>query len=248
MRLPTLLALLLLACANAFAQLTVAAAANVQFALEELKTEFKQETGSEVQTVYGASGKLVTQIRNGAPFDVFISADTDFPDSLFKWGYAAAAPKTYAYGKLVLWTLKDIDLEKGIPALSDSAVAKIALADPKSAPYGRAAIKALQRSGLYEKLKPRLVYGDNISQVSQYVLTGNADIGFSAKSVVRAAEVRGKGKWREVDTTLYDKIAQAAAVCKYGREHHSDLSQRFFEFLYSAPARKIFSAYGYELP
>jgi molybdate transport system substrate-binding protein len=230
------------------AQITVAVAANVQFAMEELKADFKKSTGIEVKTIYGASGKFVSQIRSGAPMDVFVSADMDFPDSLQKWGYASGKTKPYAYGKLVLWTLKDLDLEKGMQVLDDPGIAKIAIADPIRAPYGREAVKALQRSGLMEKASPRLVYGDNISQVNQYIVTGNAGIGITAKSVVLAPEMAGKGRWKEIDSALYDPIAQGAVVCKYGLENNPALSARFLAYLYSDPARRIFSKYGYALP
>ena len=109
-------------------------------------------------------------------------------------------------------------------------------------------MKALKRSGLDEKIKPLLVYGENISQVSQYILSGNVEIGFSAKSVVMAGELAGKGKWKEIDSTLYDKIAQGAVVCKYGSENNPIQSAQFLKFLYSEPARKIFLKYGYALP
>ncbi len=243
-------AFILLAGAPGFAQITAAVAANVQFAMEDLKTQFRKATGVEVKTVYGASGKLVTQIKNGAPFDVFVSADMDFPDSLLKWGYAEAKAWPYAYGKLVLWTLKDLDLEKGMALLADSSLAKIALADPKRAPYGREAVKALERAGLYAKVQAKLVYGENISQAGQYILTGNVDIGFCAKSVVLAGEAqgKGKGKWKEVDSALYDRIAQGAVVCKYGRDNNPGPSARFLEYLYSQPARDVFAKYGYVLP
>jgi molybdate transport system substrate-binding protein len=234
--------------ATAFPQITAAVAANVQFAMEELRADFKQSTGIEVKAAYGASGKFTTQIRNGAPFDVFVSADMDFPDSLYKWGYAGEKPRPYAYGKLVLWTLKDFDLEKGLAVLRDSGLAKIAIADPKRAPYGREAMKALTKAGLREALLPKVVYGENISQVTQYILTQNVDIGFDAKSVVLAGEAAGKGIWKEVDSTLYDKIAQGAVVCKYGKENNPQLSQRFYAYLYSEPARAIFAKYGYALP
>jgi molybdate transport system substrate-binding protein len=242
------LALILGLCASGNAQITAAVAANVQYAMEDLKAAFRKETGIEVKTVYGASGKLATQIRNGAPFDLFISADMDFPDSLRAWGHAPEKPRPYAYGKLVMWTLKDADLEKGMAVLSDSGIGKIALADPKRAPYGREALKALRRSGLADALKPKLIYGENISQVSQYIMTGNVDIGFNAKSIVLAPETRGKGHWKEVDSTLYDRIAQGAVVCKYGVENNPGMSSRFYAFLYSEPARGIFARYGYVLP
>jgi molybdate transport system substrate-binding protein len=244
-----LLALSALALAgNALCQLTVATAANVQFAMEEIKADFRKTSGIEVKTVYGSSGKFATQIRNGAPFDVFVSADMDFPDSLHKWGYAPEQARPYAYGKLVLWTLKALDLEKGMALLADSGVGKIAVTDPKRAPYGREAVKALQRSGAYDKVKDRLVYGESISQVTQFILTGNVDIGFDAKSVALADEAKGKGKWKEVDSTLYDRIAQGAVVCKYGAENNPGLSARFLAYLYSDAARAVFAKYGYALP
>lgn len=231
-----------------FAQITAAVAANVRFAMEELKADFKKSSGVEVKTVYGASGKFVSQIRSGAPFDVFVSADMDYPDTLQVWGYAAAKPKAYAYGKLVLWTLKDLAVEKGIAVLADSDVVKIALADPKRAPYGREAMKALERSGLAAKVGAKLVYGESISQVSEYVMTGSVSIGFSAKSVVTSPEMAGRGHWKEVDGALYDPIAQGAVVCRYGAENHPSQSARFLAYLYSEPARRIFSKYGYILP
>jgi molybdate transport system substrate-binding protein len=240
--------LALAACIPLQAQITTAVAANVQFAMEELKADFRKSSGLEVKTVYGASGKLTTQIKSGAPFDVFVSADMDFPDSLHKWGYAPAKAKPYAYGKLVLWTMGDLDLGKGMGILLDPKVSKIAIADPKRAPYGREAVKAMTRSGLAGKLDSKLVYGESISQVTQYILTGNVEIGFNAKSVVMAGEVAGKGKWVEVDSTLYDKIAQGALITKYGAENNPGPSAKFLAYLYSEPARAIFAEYGYVLP
>lgn len=240
--------LLLLAADRAPAQITAAVAANVQFAMEELKKEFQASTGIEVKTVYGASGKLTAQIRNGAPFDLFVSADMDFPDTLHKWGYAVERPKPYAYGKLVLWTTGDLDLEQGLAVLSEPSIAHIALADPRRAPYGRAAVEAMQKAGLYDAAKAKLVYGENISQVTQYILTGNVDIGFDAKSVVMSEEARGKGKWKELDESLYGPITQGAVICRYGQENNPSLSARFYAFLYSEAARKILSRHGYVFP
>lgn len=245
----SLSAFLLLAFAgNIHSQITIAVAANVQFAMEELKTEFKKSTGIEIKTSYGASGKFCTQIKNGAPYDVFISADMDFPDSLYKWGYAKEKPRPYAFGKLVLWTMKDLDLAPGISVLADSGVVKIAVADPRRAPYGREAVMALKKAGLFDKIESKLVYGENISQVAQYILTGNADIGFNAKSVVLAGEVASKGKWKEVDSALYAPIAQGVVLCKHGWENHPVPSRRFYEFLFSDKARAVFLRFGYRLP
>ncbi len=245
----SLLAICVLALAwSTHSQITVAVAANVKFAMEELKTEFKKSTGVDVKTIYGASGKFCTQIKNGAPFDIFISADMSFPDSVYRWGYAKEKPKTYAYGNLVLWTLKDFNLDKGLSVLADSGVARIAVASPKQAPYGHEAVRALKKAGLYDKVESRLVYGENISQVTQFLITGNVDFALNAKSVVLADEMAGKGRWKEVDSALYAPIAQGAVICKYGRKNNPSLSQRFYDFLYSDTARAIFLRYGYRLP
>jgi len=230
------------------ARITAAAAASLQYALEEMKAGYLASTGVEVRAVYGSSGKLAAQIRNGAPFDVFLSADMEFPDSLAKWGYASARPKPYAYGKLVLWTTRKAGPGKGLALLAEPGIGKIALADTQRAPYGREALKALRKSGYYDRAKAKLVFGESISQVNQYVLLGTADIGFTAKSVVVAKEMRGKGQWAEVDSALYDPIAQGAVVCRYGAEHNPGPSAAFLAYLYSAPARTILARYGYAPP
>ena len=247
----TLAAVLILAAAipgTLSGQITAAVAANVQFAMEDLKIEFQKKHPVEVKTVYSSSGKLTAQIRNGAPFDVFVSADMDYPDSLCKWGYAQGRPTAYAYGKLVLWTLKDLDLSRGLALLADSGVGRIALADPGRAPYGREAVRAMRNAGIYDGVKDKLVFGENISQVSQFLLTGNVDLCLSAKSVVLSGEMRIKGHWAEVDSSSYQVIAQGAVVCKYGLENNPGLSRQFHAFLYTEPARAIFAKYGYVLP
>jgi len=228
-------------------QITVAAAANVQFTLDELKAEFTKETGIDVQTVIGSSGKLTSQIENGAPFDVFMSADVDYPKRLYKDGVTLAEPKIYAYGYLVLWTLKDSDLSKGIAGLSDSSIKRIAIASPKAAPYGRQAVNAMKYNHLYPGITSKLVYGESISQVNQFITTQAADIGFTAKSVVLASNMKDKGKWVEVDPKAYKPIAQAVVILKYAK-HNEQAAQKFYDFLFSAQAQGIFKKYGYTLP
>lgn len=230
------------------ALLTIAAAANVQFAMEEIKAEFEQATGIGIKAVYGASGKLTTQIRQGAPFDVLVSADMDFPDTLHRSGYAIGAPGVYAYGKLVVWTLRGTDLSRGLDRLRDPALRKVAVADPKRAPYGKEAVKALQRAGIHGAVLPKLVYGENVAQVGQFLMTGNVGAAITAKSAVLAPQSRGKGAWAEVDSALYDRIAQGAVICRHGQDHHPILSARFHAFLYSGPARRILLRHGYALP
>jgi molybdate transport system substrate-binding protein len=230
------------------APLTVAVAANVKYAFDDLAAEFKKDAGIEVQGVFSSSGKIVTQVKSGAPYDVFISADTEFPDALYKDGFAVTQPKVYAYGVLVLWTTKDLDLSKGLPLLSDDRVQKIAIANPKVAPYGRAAIQALESAKLNAAVEPKLVYGESIAQATQFVDSGAADIGFIAKSVVISPEMAGKGKWVEVSKASYAPIAQAVVVLKHGAETQPEAARKFVDFLFTPKARAIFEKYGYVLP
>jgi molybdate transport system substrate-binding protein len=225
------------------APLTVAVAANVKYAFDDLATEFKKETGIEAQGVFGSSGKIVSQVKNGAPFDVFLSADTDFAESLYQDGIAVAKPRVYVYGVLVLWTTKDFDLSKGLPLLAEANVQKIALANPALAPYGRAAMQALEHAKLTAAVRPKLVYGESISQAAQFVDSGAADIGFIAKS-----QLPGKGKWMEVPKDSYEPIAQAVVVLRYGEVTQHENAHKFVDFLFTPKARAIFEKYGYILP
>ena len=227
-------------------EITVAAAANVQFTLEDLKAEFTKETGIGVKTVIGSSGKLTSQIENGAPFDVFLSADMKYPEKLYKDGLSNEAPKVYAYGVLVLWTMRDFDLSKGINTLSNSQIGKIALANPELAPYGRQAVNALKFYKLYEPLGKKLVFGESISQANQFITTGSADIGFTAKSIVLAPNMKNKGRWVQVDPKAYEPIAQGVVVLKYAKPAHLTEARKFYDFLFSAPAQDILKKYGYQ--
>jgi molybdate transport system substrate-binding protein len=238
---------LLFFCQTVYSQITVACAANMQYAMEEIKTAFAK-SGGEVKVIYGASGKFVTQIRNGAPFDVFVSADMDYPESLFVHEFAVDKPKVYAYGKLVLWTTKDIDVGKGISVLTDPAVKTIAVPDPRTAPYGRESVKALKNAKVYDGVLSRLVYGESISQTAQYIVTGSADIGFNAKAIVLGPQMKTKGKWAEIDSSLYDPIAQGVVECRYGTDNNPGISQRFINYLFDTQSRDILQAYGYILP
>ena len=228
--------------------LTVAVAANVKFAFADLQQAFTRQTGIEVKSVSGSSGKLTAQIKSGAPFDVFLSANMKYPDNLYQAGLAIAKPRVYANGVLVLWTLNPLDLGKGIQVLNDPAVQKIAVANPRLAPYGREAINALKHFKLYPALESKLIYGENISQVSQYIDSKSADIGFTAKSVVLASQLAGQGKWIELPRDSYRPIAQGVVILKHGAETSPEAAHRFLEFLASPAARSIFEKYGYLLP
>lgn len=243
-------AVLLLLCGTAAGTepLNVAVAANVKYAFGDLAAEFRKETGIRVQGVFGASGKIVAQVKNGAPYDVFLSADTESPDALYQEKLAIGAPRVYAYGVLVLWSRKDIDLGKGMAVVNDASVQKVAIANPRLAPYGRAAIQALEKAGLSRAVEPKLVYGESIGQTLQFADSGAADVAFVAKSLVVSPEMAGRGKWVEAPNGSYAPIAQGVVVLKHGAETQDDAARKFVDFLFTPKARAIFEKYGYLLP
>jgi molybdate transport system substrate-binding protein len=228
--------------------LTVAVSANVRFAFNELKSVFEASTGIPVQEAVGSSGQLTTQIEHGAPFDVFLSADMDYPRALYEKGLTYNEPKIYVYGTLVLWTLADLDLTRGMDILTDPFIQKIALPAPKTSPYGRRAVNVLQHYGLYERLVPKFVYGESISQTNQFITSLACDIGFTAKSVVLAPNMKGQGTWVAVEKDAYEPIAQGAVILKYAEKGHLSSAQKFYEFLFSPVACEIYQRYGYEMP
>jgi molybdate transport system substrate-binding protein len=230
------------------APLTVAVAANVKYAFDDLAAEFRKETGAEVQGVFGATGKIAAQVKNGAPFDVFLAADTETPEALYQAGWTAGAPRPYVNGVLVLWTVRDLDLARGMGLLKDAGVRKVAIPNPRLAPYGRAAMQALEHERLLAAVEPKLVMGESIGQTAQFVASGAADIGFNAKSIVLAPELSAKGKWVEVPKGSYAPIAQAVVVLKHGADTQAAVARRFVDFLFTPRARAIFQKYGYENP
>lgn len=242
------LAAMLLQGAACAETLTVAVAANVQYAFGDISALFLKETGIEVNGTIGATGKFAAQIRNGAPFDILIAADSETPDALYKQGATAGSPTVYAQGALVLWTTRDLDLGRGMEVLTESAVQKVAVPNPRLAPYGRAAVEALQKAGLEAKVAPKLVYGESIAQATQYVDTGAADAGFTAKSIVLAENLKAKGKWVEIPRDDYAPITQSVVELKHGEAAHPVAARKFIEFLFTPEARAIFQKYGYILP
>lgn len=247
---PFVLAAMLLVQSPAQAEtLTVAVAANVKFAFDDLAAAFTKETGIAIQPVVGSSGKITAQVKQGAPYDVFLSADMEFPARLYQSGQAVTAPKAYAYGKVVLWTLNDkLDLGKGLGVLGGGDVRKVAVANPKVAPYGEEALKALDKLGLKAAVEPKLVYAENIAQVVQFVDSGNVDAGFTAKSLVTAPENAGRGRWVDVPADAYSPIAQGAVILRHGQAEHGEAARKFYGFLYSAKARTILEKFHYSLP
>ena len=237
-----------LSSAAVFADLTVAVAANVQYTFEELKTAFEKKTGISVKAVIGSSGKFTAQIENGAPFDVFLSADMDYPMTLHKEGLTVNAPKIYAYGALVIWTMTDVDLSGGIEVLADANVKKIAIASPKTAPYGRQAVNALKHYDLYAQVGKKLVYGESIAQANQFITTKAADVGITAKSVVLAPQLKDKGQWIDVPKESYEPIAQGVVILKHAERGKMDEANKLVDFISSSEAGEIFKKYGYALP
>lgn len=230
------------------APLTVAVAANVKFVFDELKTEFKKSSGINVNGVFASSGKINAQIKSGAPYDVFMSADMAFPEALHREGLALAAPRVYARGVLVLWSLQPLDLTQGMRVLMNPAVKKVAIANPKLAPYGQEAMRALNHFGLMKAVEPKLIYGESIGQVNQYIDMQAVEIGFTAKSVVLAPQMQGRGKWIEVPRESYQPIDQGIVMLKHGLETNAVAAERFMEFMASTEARNILERFGYILP
>lgn len=240
-----LLFILLLPCRVFAGEIIVAAAANLTPVMNELESAFEKESRDKLKIVTGSSGKLTEQIKNGAPFDVFLSADTKYPEILYQEGLTIDFPKVYVYGVLVLWTTKIDDLSDGIAVLNKPVIKKIALADPRVAPYGREAVNVLKYYKLYHGVNKKLVYGESISQINDFIVSGSADIGFTSKSTVFTPNLRGKGDWVEISAESYGRIAQAVVILKHACDSDVETAKRFYNFLFSPQAKGIFSKYGY---
>ena len=231
--------------------LVVAAASDMKFALEECLLAFcKDNPGIEVKVSYGSSGNFCTQIANGAPFDLFLSADKKYPDSLIAGGHADAGSLfPYAQGRLVIWVKKDspIDVAKlGIDSLKDPAAKKVAIANPEHAPYGQAAVAAMKSLGVYDAVKGQLVLGDNISQTAQFVESGAADIGLIALSLAVAPVMADKGKYWEVPLTAFPQMIQAGVITS--KAASPDAARMLEEFLKSAAGKEILKRFGFIMP
>ncbi len=223
--------------------LTIAVAANMQFAIQEIAMAFTEETGLPCDLVIGSSGKLTAQIVEGAPFDVLVSADMKYPRSLHELGLTATDPEVYAYGSLVLWTLNE-SLDLSMSLLKADEIRYIALANPKTAPYGVAAESVLGHYGVYEAVRHKLVFGESIAQTNQFITSGAADAGFTALSVVMSPQMTGKGQWIAPDPASYEPISQGMVVLR--REGGSDQSgMAFRDFVFSKRGREILTKFGY---
>ena len=223
----------------------IATAANVQYALAEIVDAFYRQTGITVDVITGSSGKMSTQITQGAPFDIFISANMEYPMELYRNGFAASKPKLYAYGEIVIWTIGDI--EPAMESLLREDVHHVAIPNPKSAPYGLIAIEALKNARFFDSIANKIVYGANTGQVSQFITSGAAEIGLNAKSMIMSPKLKGTGNWAEVPTTLYTPIEQGIVVINR-KEGVRVEAQMFYEFMFTDITRSILLANGYKVP
>jgi len=235
-----------LCCAQ---DLTVAAASDLQFVFPEIAARFQKETGHSVKLIFGSSGNFFAQIQNGAPFDVFFSADIDYPRKLEAAGLTE--PGTlypYAAGKIVLWAPNSstLDLSRGLQVLLDPSVKKIAIANPRHAPYGRAAEAAMRQAGIYDQVAGKLVLGENISQTASFVASGGAEVGILALSLALGPSLREKGKYGEIPASAYPAIEQAAVVLKFSTQ--KELAGKLLAFLKTQAIQELMRTYGFAAP
>ncbi len=225
-------------------KITIATAANMQFAMRKLATEFDKKTGIYCELIISSSGKLTTQIKEGAPYDLFVSADLNYPIEIYKMGMADSTPITYAFGNLVLFTLDDT--KPTFEGLTKKEVQHIAMANPKTAPYGIAARETLESFNIYDNIKEKLVFGESISQVNQFIMSGSAEIGFTSLSTVLSPKMKKKGQWILIPDTAYSPISQALVILKRN-DSTIQRSKQFVNFLFSNEGQKILSDFGYSL-
>jgi len=238
---------------NARAQndaLTIAAASDLSFALQEASDNFEKQTGHRVRLSLGSSGSFYSQIQNGAPFDIFFSADIEYPKKLEEAGLAEPGSLyPYATGRIVLWVPAGsaLDIARlGMKALLDPAVEKISIANPRHAPYGRAAVTALEKAGIYEKISGKLVLGENISQAAQFVASGNAQAGIIALSLAVSPAMRDNGRYFVIPTTDYPPIDQAAVILKSSSK--KEIAAAFLAYLRGPEGAALMKRYGFTLP
>jgi molybdate transport system substrate-binding protein len=248
----SVLSLVLALCSGAIParaqEIAVAAAADLKFALSEIAGQYEKQTGNKVNVTYGSSGNFFSQLQNGAPFDLFFSADIDYARKLETAGLAE--PGTlyrYAIGRIVIWAPADSKVDVatlGWKALLSGSVQKIAIANPEHAPYGRAAVAAMQKAGIYDQVKVKLVYGDNISQAAQFVQSGNAQVGIVAFSLAVSPAMQDGRRW-DIPADMHPPIEQAAIVLKNAR--NKDAARSFLDFV-KTEARATLAKYGFSFP
>lgn len=230
-------------------EITVAAAADLNYALKEIAQKYESQSHKKVQITFGSSGNFFTGIQNGAPYDLFFSADIDYPRKLEAAGLTV--PGTlyqYAVGRIVLWVPNEskLNLNRGLAILTDPSITKIAIANPQHAPYGRAAVAALKSAKLYDTLSPKFVIGENISQTAQFVQSGNASIGIIALSLAKGPTMQSAGRYYVIPTDLYPPLEQAAVVLKSAKDQAA--ARQFLDFVKSRAGAEVLARYGFDGP
>lgn len=230
-------------------EITVAAAADLQFAMQDVAAQFQKETGKTVKVIYGSSGNFFQQIQNGAPFDMFFSANLEYAKKLEAGGLTdPGSYYPYAKGKIVIWVPNEskIGLSSGLQVLLNPAVKKIAVANPQHAPYGHAAVAAMQKENVYEEVKNKLVLGENISQTASFVVSGAADVGFVALSLALSPTMKDKGRYVEVPSGEYPPIEQACVILASSK--NKDTARQFLSFIRTPAIGDVLKNYGFEVP
>jgi molybdate transport system substrate-binding protein len=227
-------------------EINIALAANVSYAIDELKAEFaKKHPDTKIRVTLGSSGKLTAQIRNGAPYGLFMAANMKYPQALYDDRIAITQPLVYAQGALAYFSLKKQDFSKGIDLLKDEKNYKIAIANPKTAPYGKAAVEAMKNSGIYEDIKSKLVFAESISQTVSYAVTAT-EVGIIAKSSLYSSKMiqyKENLHWASLDTSLYTPIDQGVVLLKYSE--NAQEYKAFYDFVLGDEAKGILKKYGY---
>jgi molybdate transport system substrate-binding protein len=229
--------------------LTIAAAADLQTALPDIAMQFEKATGIKTTLTFGSSGSFFAQIQNGAPFDLFFSADADYPRRLAAGGHIdAASVYDYATGRLVLWTRNDsgVDIAKGLPLLRDGHIRHVAIANPALAPYGRAAVAALRSAGLFDGVSSKLVYAENVSQAAQLAQSGNAEVALIGHALALGASLRNVGRFVDLPERMHPPIVQAVGIVS--RSRNKENAQAFVNFLKGPEGGATLRAFGFLVP
>ena len=233
--------------AHAEEKLTIAAAADLKFALDEIVVLFKgAHPAAQIETIYGSSGNFSTQIRQGAPYDIYFSADIAYPRALKAEGFGSSEVQAYGIGRIVLWSPSRDAGKMTLADLTDPSIRKIAIANPRHAPYGKRAEEALKAAGVWEKVEHKLVYGENIAQTAQYVQSGNAQVGIIALSLALSPELARQGGYALIPDKLHQPLEQGFIITK--RAAANPLAQAFARFMTGKEARAIMTRYGFALP
>ena len=229
-------------------EITVAAAADLQFAMQDIAARFQKDTGSSVRLIYGSSGNFFQQLQNGAPFDMFFSANLDYPMKLQADGLVEPdSYYQYAVGKIVIWVRNDskLDVSSGLRTLLDPSIQKIAIANPQHAPYGQAAVAAMKKENIYEKVSGKFVLGENISQTASFVVSGSAEAGIVALSLALSPNMKDKGRYAEIPTADYPPIEQACVILKSSKQ--KDVAKAFLNFVKTPAVSELFRNYGFAI-